>query len=317
MSSYVLIIILELIGKVMLQLIYQLPLTVTSYYFVKYMRKRLKKNAVVRKEEDNTSACHWQGWSEIQQGKSDLLTSMIVCPRWNPHALQHSLGPMTVNSTITFDISAIRNSAKIWVISVYQEGIEVQTISSNDIESQQESYEIKVEPGSYSLFLRYYQFQPDGFCPEITVDGIKKISQSSTANEVKHFQSFLLSIKNKKSWFYYFLHIHVYHMLRWKKYFDPERIRKVYLPYGNPGTGFQYGIVKKGMSIEIIINDDLLRSSSGHIVFFNKYGFPVFWEDITSSVYQQKQLSEDGSYLLRVISPGKKIMERDIMITVD
>ena len=97
------------------------------------------------------------------------------------------------------------------------------------------------------------------------------------------------------------MHYYVYIMLKWKMLFKESFLKKHYLPYGNPGTEFSYGVVKKGKKLRIDFDVPFFDYASVYVMVLNRYGFPVFWESVTDTVYNSNIMNVDGTYLIRVI----------------
>ncbi len=295
---------------------------ILSYALVSIARKRLRGRALNASGSgaDILLAAdepRWQGWSELQDGKQNLLTSMIVCPRWNPHSVQHCVGPLAVQDGVLIDIDCAHRSAKLWILSIYRNGVEVETLSSANVERARGSmvdhdghqrYRLPLAAGVYSIFVRYYQCRPDAACPSITVPGRMDLGDRDIVIESRdisfervRYQAFLAEIQNRKGLVYFFLHPHVYVALMLRGLLPAGFVRRLYLPYGNPQTEFFYDLVDQGETVRLSIDEADLQSASVHIVFFNRCGFPVSWQDITEAAFIGPSAVEAGSYLVRII----------------
>lgn len=277
--------------------------SVPSFCFVAIARKILIRRRVAKAARGKVSAAsyRWRGWSEHQAAPWALPGSMIVHPRWNPHPVQHMAGPCFVRTGIELDAGTMADAAEYWILSVYKDWREVKTVSSTAFTDRPDRIQTDLETGNYVFFIRYYNTAGKGACPEIRIDGIPSIDGCPVEKEAEAYHRFLCSIRNKKGLFYLFLHTHVMTLLHWRKYVGESFVQKSYLPYGNPGTDFKFGLIRKNRPLEIRFDKGILCNALVYIVFLNRYGFPVRWENITAECYTGKPLPETCSFLVRMI----------------
>lgn len=295
----------------------EMSVSLPSLAFVKAARRMLKSQVIgLSTSEVPGEAPRWTGWSGLHGEGAALLKSMIVCPRWNPHAVQHLVGPLQVGKSLTIDVDCANRSARMWIVSIYRQGREVVTLSTADKLPAGRPHEVTLEPGQYSMFVRYYQPRDGAECPAVVIDGARRIPPQPIAPEAARYAEFLSRIQNKKSPVYYFLHCHVQSALKFRSFLSADFMASLYLPYGNRRTGFFFGEVAANDAIQIEVDADLFDVSSVHVVFLNNCGFPVSWCDAPRPRYVTPPASEAGSYLVRVISPGREVTSHLVRTTV-
>jgi hypothetical protein len=292
----------------------ELPVGLASLLVVKAGRRLLRARAVGRRgTEPPSRELGWVGWSELNMGRSTLIRTMIVSPRWNPHAIQHLLGPLAVQRSLAIDVAAASRSARIWIISVYRDGVAVHGLTNTSATSDG-WHEISLSPGSYSLAVRYYGLRPGAGCPALVVDHQQCISEKSVEIERQGYRRFLESLRNRKGCGYRFLHSHAELAVRHRRWLGERFVRSVYLPYGNPDTAFVFGAIDAGEALRLELAADILAASSVHVVFINRSGFPMSWDDVPEPHYLSSPMRESGSYLIRVISPVRKLDADDLRV---
>lgn len=284
--------------------VFRLSVSLLSYCFVFAARKILIKKRIAS-EKKMTGIVYspkWRGWSAQQKAPFALLKSMIVHPRWNPHPIQHIAGPCPVEGAIGINGDMMADSAEYWIISIYRDWSEVKTISSDMPDGHPKWIRTELERGNYTFFIRYFNPHKNGKCPEINIDGVSMIEALPIENEEKAYHQFLSGIKNKKGAFYHFVHYYVCSLLYWREHVSASFVKKHFLPYGNPGTEFKYGLIGKNTPLVIHFDRNILSCSLVYIVFFNRCGFPVNWGDITEEHYISEPIAEECTYLIRIIN---------------
>jgi hypothetical protein len=302
----------------LLRVVAGLPIACASLIVVASGRRILRGQVMSggQSEDAAPATLRWRGWSELQGPGTDLLTTMIVCPRWNPHAAQHHLGPLSVRQGIAIDLATADTSASMWIISVYRQGREVVTLSTGAGGDSDGWCRLPLPAGTYSVFVRYYSWRPDARCPAVQVDGAVAAPAQPIGPEVARYQDFLGGIRNKKGGVFRFLNWHLGSALHLRSILGERFVRRLILPYGNPGTGFWYGPAARDDVLAVEVEPSLHRRSSVHLALFNRCAFPWSWQDLAEPKYQSPPLQEAGFYLLRVICPRQPPAPGEVRVAV-
>lgn len=294
------------LSQAIFALVWAIP-GVLSYVYVWYSRRRLRSRPPGERARSAaatlgspTTALTWQGWSARQQGKQNLRTVMLVSPRWNPHAVQHWVGPLEIERRLEVDTATLDRSARLWVVSVYRAGVEVDTFST--AARPQEWRTLHLAAGTYVIHLRYYQLKPEPRCPALVVDGQQAIPTRSASEEAQLYAAFMDRVRDRRNLYYRFLHCHVDLTLLFRAILPERWVRRIYLPYGNPHTAFLFGPVAKGDVLHFDMGKGAEAHGSAHLVLFNRAGFPVFWCDVPDARYEAPIAPVAGSYLVRIVT---------------
>ena len=287
-----------------ISLIWQLPLSVLSFIFYRFIRYCLRKvvNKAVKCRLKRGDSIQWLGLSEVSKQPMGLAYIMVTGPRWNCHALIGILGPLYVKSNIDIQIETAHRSSKQWTLVIYN--IYHQTVAfigSMNTTREILWHKINLEEGQYSIGLRYYDCEHDAGFPAVKIDGLEDVAFRSMEDEMNQYQKFLTQIKNYHGFFYYCLHYYVFHLLRWKKWFPESFVKREFLPVGNPETSFNYGCLRKGDTLRVDFEKDLLENAHIYVAYNNTCSFPVFWGRINQADYCSKPVPCDGFYLIRVL----------------
>ncbi|GBF34807.1 hypothetical protein DCCM_3927 [Desulfocucumis palustris] len=282
---------------------FQIVISACSYGFVYVMRWVLRK---INKEGGimllgKHESLSWQGWSKSQTRTWGLPYVMIVAPRWNPHSVQHHVGPLEVSGEILIHVETARKSAKQWIISFYRHGREVSTLSSMKCTNHDSWQSVMLTPGTYAIFLRYYNWDKNGECPAVKIDNKLQIPPCPIEPEIESYEKFMSDLKHRGNGFYCFLHYYVLKTLQWHKHLPGKFVRKAYLPFGNAGTIFYYGLLDKGEVLQIDYPQSLSEKASVYLVVLDTCGFPVFWLMLAKTRFVSDEMPRNGTYLIRII----------------
>ncbi len=284
-------------------LLWTVPLSLLSFAFFRFIRSRIRKAAAkfVQKKMERNEQVEWIALSEFLAQPMALPYQMVSGPRWNCHAVIGVVGPLDVKSKVSIKVDQAQKSAKQWTIVFYEPSLATRTfISSAEVSGSESWQDISLEPGRYSLALRYYNSGDKVSFPAIKVDGENKVDERCVDQEYENYQSFLKKIQNSNKFFYRALHYYVYNLVYWEKWLSKSFVKNEFLPVGNPETIFHYGALQRGQKIQVHFDSKLLEEAHIYIAYDNLASFPVFWEEITSSGYESVAVPCKGYYLIRM-----------------
>ncbi len=216
---------------------------------------------------------------ELLQRPLALPIVMTTGPRWNPHGVISSAGPLSVKRELRVDARAADSSAQAWT-AVGNSFPDLRTMASLGSGSGR-SDRLKLPPGRYTVILRYYEWTAAPRVAVIEVDGKEVVSAADVQPTTNDFYK---DLKQRDSRYYLWLHYYISVMLRYKKRLPASFVRSQYLPVGNPETEFSYGPMKSGERLDLKPLQPLLSDSRVYATIYNRASLPLFWCQISKSM---------------------------------
>ena len=252
----------------------------------------------------------WQCLSGEMLAKPGALAAVMTnAPRWNPHAVLVSAGPLAARRSITLDAGTANRSADSWtvVVSSFPRLRAVGSVGAQDRPLTEQHATFAVPPGRYTLALRYYGPKPDAMLPEVRVDGEIVIPGGPLPPDVNRFYERLVEQTNGR---WRWLALHAFHMLRHPEEYPPERTARVLLPVGNPETQFYFGLAPAGQRVTVELDADVLDEYGAYLTLYNTGSFPVAWMQVTQTPFTSPTQSEETLFLLR-LQPRRRVPSFD------
>ena len=174
-----------------------------------------------------------------------MLTIMTTGPRWNTHAIIGTVGPITIKRSLVMNVASAEDSARVWtlVINDFPSYRPVTALSSHSAPFTGQWAEVPIEPGTYSIALRYYHSGGRVDLPALTVDGVEVVHETSVP---PNLNDIYFDLAKRSNLFYLCFHYYVFVLLSYRRYFPASFVEKEFLPQGNPETRFYFGAVRKG-----------------------------------------------------------------------
>jgi hypothetical protein len=224
---------------------------------------------------------------------------MTSAPRWNTHAIVANVGPLRVTRSLAIHRSVADTSAASWTIVAYAYPGHrtVARLGSADGRGDDAWQDLPLDPGRYSLILRYYHWRDDVRMPAVKIDGEEIVGEIAVPTDVNAFYA---DLWKRRRLLYRLLHSYVFTLVRLRKWLPASFVRGELLPVGNPDTEFYYDVVWPGARCRVSADPEVLLR---HDVFYTLYGrdsFPLAWEHITEAEHTTAAAREKGVVLLRV-----------------
>ncbi|NEO57614.1 MAG: hypothetical protein F6K54_33825 [Okeania sp. SIO3B5] len=293
-----------------IELLWEVPLALLSFIFFKIVKLLIhiiisitaNSNISITTNSNKKEFNKWQVISEEALKKPLTLPYILTHgPRWNTSAIVAvTTRPFVLKKSLAIEISSCVASAQSWSIGIYTypEVKPVEYIASYNSNLQEQWHELKLEPGKYTLVLRYYNWYDQVNFPVINVDGNLIIeSESVDGSNVNNFYQNLITRDNI---FYRFLNYYIFTLLICQKWLPKEWVRKEYLPIGDPNNEFLYGFVYKGCSLSLELNSLLLANYDVYLTTYSRSSLPITFCQINAEKYMSKVIETDGFYLLRL-----------------
>jgi hypothetical protein len=278
----------------MVDLLWEAPLGLCSFLFYRLNRAVLR-SLYDRHLERHPERNHlWRPLSAQMLTQPGALPCLMTTgPRWNPHAIISATGPLAVQSSLAVDLCCANASAGEWtlVLHTFPGHVLVGSLGHN-----QRDAEIKLAPGRYVLFLRYYHCKPQPRLPAISVDGQAAVPEHVLTSETN---SFYETLARRSNWYYRCLHAYIYPMLKFQRSLPGKWIANEFLPVGNPETSFNFGHLARGERLEISCDQLCADSSHVYLTLYNRSSFPTFWCELDGSRATLPPAAVNGFYLVR------------------
>lgn len=278
----------------------EIPLAILSFLFYKVMKFAIGILFTIYLAINTEKASQWRFFSSKMIAAPLILPVLMTKgPRWNTHAVIGTLGPFKVQENFSLDIESANNSARSWIAVVYSFPTyrTVTSIESDKIKSDAKWYEIKLNPGKYTLGIRYYNRSKNLQLPALKVDGDDFVSPQIMPVNVNDFYYDLIQAKN---WFYASLHYYIFTILKLRNVLPESFIRQEYLPVGAPDTFFAYNYLQQGQELALEITSEIVNSCNIYFTLYDRSSLPLSWTQINAPMYSLDAPQSNGYYLLRI-----------------
>jgi hypothetical protein len=281
-------------------LLWEIPLALASFCFYKVMKFLIGNLFTIYLAIDKKKATQWRVLSQ-KTIKAPLALPVLMTkgPRWNTHAIIGTLGPFAVQETIAIDVATANQASRSWIAVVYSfPGYQtITSLESEQIDSDLSWHTIKLNPGKYSLVVRYYNRLDTINYPAIKVDDQIYVDTYNIPNNINDYYHNLIESKN---WFYSSLHYYIFTILKLRDYLPEAFVRREYLPVGAPATHFAYNYLESQQALEIKITPDILQQFDLYFTLYDRSSLPLSWCVITEPEYLLSPQATKGYFLLRV-----------------
>jgi hypothetical protein len=288
-------------ARAALGVLWQLPLSAASWLFFHLTRFLLGRLYTWSLSKMTVEAHEWNVLSERNLARPLVLPIVATKgPRWNTHAVIVTAGPVEVRRSLSLRVAGARDSAASWSIVVYANpGFEtIASVESDAVPAAAEWQEVALEPGRYSLNLRYYEPTAAAAAPAVLADGVPVIQPLPVPADSNDFYATLA--ERRRHWFYAAIHYYVFHMLRFRRGLPEAFVRREFLPVGDPATVFRFGHLWAGERVAIETAPELLAAYRLYLTLYDRSSFPVASLIVDRSPWQAPAAAQDGYYLLRL-----------------
>ena len=280
--------------------IWEILLALLSFVFYKIMKFLIGILFTLYLAINKEKASQWRFFSQKMIAAPLILPVLMTKgPRWNTHAVIGTLGPFKVEREFALDIESANNSANSWIAVVYIFPVykTITSLESNKINCDDKWYSVKLNPGKYTLGIRYYNRTDNLQLPAIKVDGNDFVNAQAIPSDVNNFYYDLIKAKN---WFYSSLHYYIFTILKLRGILPESFIRNEYLPVGAPDTFFAYNYLKKQQQLQLDIDAEIVDRCNIYFTLYDRSSLPLSWSQITTTEYHLAAPETNGYYLLRI-----------------
>ncbi|BAY67066.1 hypothetical protein NIES22_72100 (plasmid) [Calothrix brevissima NIES-22] len=286
-----------------IELLWEIPLAFLSLIFFKTVRLLIRTLANINVHLNKKTDLKWLIYSDKVLINPLILASILVTgPRWNPHAVAAGAGPFDVKESLAIDVKSCLDSAESWTIGIYSfpNAKAITHIAFHSSNFREQWYQLKLNPGKYTLGIRYYRWAAMVDLPAINVDGNQIINTQSINND--DINDYLKNLAERDNIFYRCLNYYIFTLLICQKWVPQKWVQKEYLPVGDTNNEFFYGVIYQGYSLNFQINPLLLNNYDIYLTIYNRSSFPVIWYQIKEAKHTTSIVEKDGFYLIRLRS---------------
>lgn len=247
-------------------------------------------------------AREWQPFSDafLDARPDHFVSSMIMGPRWNTHALVALAGPLDVDGPLEVEVSRCRASARAWTLVANRfPGLgTAASLDSLDPAAREGDWaELRLPPGRYGLALRYYHWDERPELPALRCAGAELVPSKPVSPGVV---SVWANLRKRRRRVYLWMNAYVFFLLRFASSFSKRRIEDELLPVGNPRTRFVYGHAHAGERLAVHVPERLLARHAVYLTFYSRDSFPLHSVEVCAAFHETPPCEEDGYYVVRV-----------------
>jgi hypothetical protein len=245
-------------------------------------------------------ARHWQVLSRAFVNRPGAIAYLLTsAPRWNPHAVIATAGPLMVREACEIEVGRARESAAAWFF-VFYGNPERRTTGSISSLGQSNGAAMRFfvpRAGSYNVVARYYQPRLPAFFPVIRVDGREAIPEQQVPPDANDFYR---ELPSRAGPFSGWLAWHVYPLLRFRHWLPSRWVERIYLPVGNPETRFQYGTIEPGERLYCRMPREKVADYLLYVTIYSLRSIPILWYHVDGPENLGPPCPGRGFYLVRL-----------------
>lgn len=269
---------------------------------------------------DETRAPAWVPFDRHTVRAAPVLHYMALRgPRWNPHALLASTPGFRVRGALAVDVDGVAGAAESMSLLVYRHNkVDVAAEVTPDLPRDEQGYAVvQLPPGEYRMTARYYRWSDRPRLPAVRVDGR---DSTPPRDLVPADHQWPRDLPARETWFHRWTQRYVLTLLRHASRFAPETVEREYLPVGNPGTTYRYGLLEPGASLRITVAPSLLDRALVMLTRYDAASFPIWFDDLGAGQTVLPPRDGAGHWLLRLHprEPGAfEVDDSEIAIQLD
>jgi len=280
--------------------IYELPLSLASLALFFATRWALKKLLNRYHRRNVAQALQWHLLSaEFLARPGALAVFLTTAPRWNPHAIVATAGPLEVRTALSIRTDIARQSASEWFFVLYSHPNRATVATVSCLTAAESGWvDFKIPgPGRFLVGARYYGATANAEFPPMRVDGTERVAAVKVPGGNNDFYR---DLGLRGSWFFACLSYHVYPILKYQC-FSRLWIDRIFLPVGNPETRFRYGVIEAGERLNCLMDLNHFDTHRFFVTIYSRISLPVVWYEVRADTQGAGQPSPGrGFYLIRI-----------------
>lgn len=257
--------------------------------------------------------CRWRGLSEVlEQGVARWFV-MMVGPRWNCHAILADLGPLHVERAVVIEPAAPLRDGQHLSFVVYDARYRVAAHAVWTALGGAGARRLALAKGTYRVSARLYGFAESDNYPSVHVDERMHVAAARIGPEAVRYEATLCGLARHRSWLLAFIHYHVYHALRWRRLLGEARVRRMFVPVGNPSTAFAFGAIDQGQRLTLTgLNGPPPAAGERpqtFVAIYDRCSLPQYWCSLTGGDFQSQPVQSAGYFLVRTIASNVEALQ--------
>jgi hypothetical protein len=180
------------------------------------------------------------------------------------------------------DIAALNRAAAIWSVTGYTvpDFRDRLFLSSAHPAAEGEWLDINLTPGRYLIGVRMYEAREAPVMPQLVIDSERIIAAKAIPADANDFLRLLVQ---RSRWFYLWLQYYVLVMLRYTGPPWTDWVRREFLPVGNAGTRFEFGLLMPGNPLRTKVDYAVFACCKLYVTVYDARSFPIAWRTMTSA----------------------------------
>ncbi|BAQ65820.1 DUF6208 family protein [Geminocystis sp. NIES-3709] len=237
--------------------------------------------------------------NDLVASSLNLGVLMTKAPRWNTHAIIGTLGPFSVNNSLSIDLKSGNNSCESWIAIFYNfpDYQTITTIESNQVNKEEDWHSINLKKGKYTIGLRYYNYFDRLILPAVKIDGETITFEQEIPKDSNRFYETLI---NRKNFYFLAIHYYIYTIFKYRKYLSESFVKNEFLPVGATDTEFFYDYLDKGESLIIEVDEFTLKTYDIYITVYDRCSLPISFFKLCELKQNTMAIKNKGYYLIRV-----------------
>lgn len=278
----------------------EIPLSLLSFIFAKINKFLIGNLYTLYLIFNKKKSKQWRVIdNNLVSSTLNLGVLMTKAPRWNTHAIIGTLGPFSVNNSLSIDLKSGNNSCKSWIAIFYDfpNYNTIGTIESNQVNPEEDWHSINLKQGKYTIGLRYYNYYDKLVLPEVKVDGeIITLAQEIPNDSNKFYENLI----NRKNFYFLAIHYYIYTIFKYRKYLPESFVKNEFLPVGATDTQFFYDYLDKGELLTIEVDEFTLKTYDIYITVYDRSSLPISFFQLSQLKQNTTPINNQGYYLIRV-----------------
>ncbi len=285
-------------------LLWRLPLAIASFLFKRACAVVLRAILLIGSGLSRQRFDHWRITTQATV-RTPLFVPLVMTtgPRWNAHALTANVGPLRIARNLGVDVAGLNRAAAIWSLTAYSVPDFRERLFLSSADSAGDAPELALKQGRYLIGVRMYELHPAPAMPQLVIDGDLLIPAQAIPADANDFLCTL--VRRRPRWYYTWLQYYVHVMLRHSRTPWPIWVRREFLPVGNVGTRFEFGLLAPGKTLAIAADRFGIEDCKLYVTVYDKRSFPIAWRTLRSDAEVLPALSTSAYFVVRCQAIGK------------
>lgn len=276
------------------------PLGVISFALNRVAQAQVRKT--MSRPTANGKPLAWRVMDETFLAPPSVMTAYsLLAPRWNVHAAIAVSPILRIKGQLSIDAAAANAASPRWTLVVYDKQGTVGVLGTTNTEPDASRAAIDLPPGLYRLVIRLYEPTPEAVVPEVCINGEPTLAELLLPEDPTRVYQNLRARGRRR---HKALQRYVYPMVRLRRFLGEERVKREYLPVGNPETHFRFGVIERGQRLTLRPPDQLPDDCGLYLCLYDQSSLPMWFASVPRAGVQTPPAADHGTWLVRIV-PGR------------